>query len=64
MVLDIIWWASALFATAISFAVSYIFFYKLRTQVAADLAERVSKSKNTDEDFAIEDGEIDSQGNR
>lgn len=64
MVLDIIWWASALFATAISFAVSYIFFSKLRTQVAADFAERVSKSKETDEDSAIEDGNIDSEGNR
>ena len=64
MVLGIIWWASALFATAISFAVSYIFFYKLRTQVAADFAERVSRSKDTDEDSAIEDGEIDSQSNR
>ena len=64
MVLGIFWWASALFATAISFAVSYIFFYKLRTQVASDLAQRVSKSKDTDEDSAIEDSEIDSQGNR
>ena len=64
MVLGIIWWASALFATAISFAVSYIFFSKLRTQVAADLAQRVSRSKDTDEDSAIEDGDIDSQGNR
>ncbi len=64
MVLGIIWWASALFATAISFAVSYIFFYKLRAQVASDLAQRVSKSKDRDEDSAIEDGEIDSQGNR
>ena len=64
MVLGIIWWASALFATAISFAVSYIFFAKLRTQVASDLAQRVSKSQDTDEDSAIEDGEIDSEGNR
>ena len=64
MVLGIIWWASALFATAISFAVYYIFFYKLRTQVAADLAQRVSRSKDTDEDSAIEDGDIDSDGNR
>ena len=64
MVLGIIWWASALFATAISFAVSYIFFHKLRTQVVADFAERVSRSKDTDEDSAIEDGDIDSQSNR
>ena len=64
MVLNIVWWASALFATAISFTVSYIFFYTLRTQVAADFAERVNKSKNSDADSAIEDGEIDSEGNR
>ena len=64
MVLGIFWWASALFATAISFAVSYIFFSKLRTQVAADFAERVSQSKDRDEDSAIEDGEIDSEGDR
>ena len=64
MVLGIIWWASALFATAISFTVSYIFFHTLRTQVAADFAERVSKSKDTDQDSAIEDGEIDSEGDR
>ena len=64
MVLGIIWWASALFATAISFTVSYIFFYRLRTQVAADFAQRVSKSRDTDQDSAIEDGDIDSEGNR
>ena len=64
MVLGIIWWASALFATAISFTVSYIFFHNLRTQVAADFALRMRKSKQTDEDSAIEDGEIDSEGNR
>ena len=64
MVLNIVWWASALFATAISFTVSYIFFYRLRTQVAADFAQRVSKSRDTDQDSAIEDGEIDSEGDR
>jgi len=64
MVLGIIWWASALFATAISFTVSYIFFHTLRSQVSADFAQRVSKSKDTDEDSAIEDGEIDSEGDR
>ena len=64
MVLGIIWWASALFATAISFTVSYIFFHTLRTQVVADFAERVSKSKDTDEDSTIEDGQIDSEGDR
>ena len=64
MVLGIIWWASALFATAISFTVSYIFFHTLRTQVAADFAQRVSKSRDTDQDSAIEDGEIDSEGDR
>ena len=64
LVLGIVWWASALFATAISFTVSYIFFAKLRSAVAEDLATRVRNSKRVDDDSAIEDGEIDSEGNR
>ncbi len=64
LVLGIVWWASALFATVISFTVSYIFFAKLSSEVAEDLATRVRNSKNIDEDSAIEDGQIDSEGNR
>ncbi len=64
LVLGIVWWASALFATVISFTVSYIFFAKLRSEVAEDLATRVRNSKKIDDDSAIEDGEIDSEGNR
>jgi len=64
LVLGIVWWASALFATVISFTVSYIFFAKLRSEVAEDLATRVQNSKRVDDDSAIEDGEIDSEGNR
>ena len=64
LVLGIVWWASALFATVISFTVSYIFFAKLRSEVAEDLATRVRNSKNIDDDSAIEDGEIDSESNR
>ncbi len=64
MVLGIVWWASALFATVISFTVSYIFFAKLRSEVAQDLATRVRNSKNIDDDSAIEDDQIDSEGNR
>ena len=64
LVLGIVWWASALFATVISFTVSYIFFAKLRSEVAEDLATRVRNSKNIDDDSAIEDGQIDSGGNR
>lgn len=64
LVLGIVWWASALFATAISFTVSYIFFAKLRSEVAEDLAIRVRNSKRVDDDSAIEDGEIDLEGNR
>ena len=64
LVLGIVWWASALFATVISFTVSYIFFAKLRSEVAEDLATRVRNSKNIDDDSAIEDGEIDPKGNR
>ena len=64
LVLGIVWWASALFATVISFTVSYIFFAKLRSEVAEDLATRVRNSKNIDDDSAIEDDQIDSEGNR
>ena len=64
LVLGIVWWASALFATVISFTVSYIFFAKLRSEVAEDLATRVRNSKRVDDDSALEDGEIDSEGNR
>ena len=64
MVLGIVWWASALFATVISFTVSYIFFAKLRSEVAEDLATRVRNSKKIDDDSAIEDDQIDSEGNR
>ena len=64
LVLGIVWWASALFATAISFTVSYIFFAKLRSEVAEDLATRVRNSKKIDDDSAIEDDQIDSEGNR
>ena len=64
LVLGIVWWASALFATVISFTVSYIFFVKLRSEVAEDLATRVRNSKNIDDDSAIEDDQIDSEGNR
>ncbi len=64
LVLGIVWWASALFATVISFTVSYIFFAKLRSEVGEDLATRVRNSKKIDDDSAIEDGQIDSEGNR
>lgn len=62
--LGIVWWASALFATAMSFTVSYIFFHTLRNEVAEDLAKRVEKSRTRDDDSAIEDGALDSQGDR
>ena len=64
LVLGVVWWASALFATVISFTVSYIFFAKLRSEVAEDLATRVRNSKKIDDDSAIEDDQIDSEGNR
>jgi hypothetical protein len=62
--LGIVWWASALFATAMSFTVSYIFFHTLRNEVAEDLAKRVEKSRTTDDDSAIEDGALDSESDR
>lgn len=40
MLLGIWWWLSAIFATLISFAVSYLFLRDTRDQLALDLQER------------------------
>jgi hypothetical protein len=64
MVLGLVWWASALFATVMSFAASYIFFHRLRDLVASDLAQRLTQSKGKDLDAASEDGAIDSERDR
>jgi len=47
-----------------SFAASYIFFHRLRDQVASDLAQRLTQSKGKDLDAASEDGAIDSERDR
>lgn len=51
---------AALGAALISFAVSYIFFGKLRHQVAADIAERRERARRgeIDDDSAAEDAAL------
>lgn len=55
MVLNIVWWASALLATVIAFALSYIFFVRQRDKLAEDLATRLERSKRPDSDALAED---------
>ena len=61
MVLNIVWWASALLATVIAFALSYIFFVRQRDKLAEDLAIRLDRSKQPDSDALAEDAP-DSEG--
>jgi hypothetical protein len=55
MVLNIVWWASALLATLIAFALSYIFFVRQRDRLAEDLAIRLKRSQQPDSDALAED---------
>jgi type II secretory pathway component PulF len=56
------WWISALLATAMAFAISYIFFYRQRAELAKDLQSRLAKSKAVDRDSQLEDRALDSEG--
>ena len=60
----VVWWLAAIFATVISFTVSFLFFSKLRDQVAIDLAERIDKSKESDPESTIEDDISNSDDDR
>tara|TARA_B100000902_G_scaffold371330_1_gene397252 strand:+ start:41 stop:301 length:261 start_codon:yes stop_codon:yes gene_type:complete len=60
----VIWWLGAIFATVISFTVSFIFFSKLRDQVSIDLAARIEKSKGFDPESTIEDDVANSDDDR
>lgn len=62
MVLGIEWWISALLATVMAFALAYIFFYRQRQALAADLERMVTKNKAPDADSAVEDGLVESEG--
>ena len=62
MVLNIVWWASALLATLIAFALSYIFFVRQRDTLAEDLAARLKRSQKPDSDAVAEDAP-DSESN-
>lgn len=59
--LGIEWWISALLATVIAFATSYIFFARQRDRLAADLASRLAKNQKPDTDALAEDDAIESE---
>jgi len=61
MALGIEWWISALLATAMAFAISYIFFYRQRAELARGLERLVQKQKDNDPDAQAED-EAQSEG--
>jgi hypothetical protein len=56
MFLGIEWWISAVVATLMAFAISYIFFHRQRIEVAKDVERLVSRRKSSDDDAAAEDG--------
>jgi hypothetical protein len=62
MAVNLEWWIAALLATVMAFALSYIFFYRQRAQLAADLEALVRRSKASDPDSAAEDQALDSEG--
>jgi hypothetical protein len=62
MSLGLEWWVSALLATVIAFALSYIFFYRQRAELARDIQVRVERNKKKDVDSALEDELLDSDG--
>jgi Ca2+/Na+ antiporter len=61
MVLGLEWWVSALLATVMAFALSYIFFYRQRAELAKDLENRVTRRRNVDPDSQSEDDALDSE---
>jgi len=62
MVANVSWWLSAIIATILGFAVSYVFFGKLRDAVALDLAAR-REGPSHDPDRDAEDAFVDSPDN-
>ncbi|MDA9917705.1 DUF4229 domain-containing protein [Pontimonas sp.] len=59
----ITWWLSALLATAIAFALSYIFLSHQRDELSRDIAARLNRKK-TDVDAESEDAaELPREGN-
>ena len=60
MLLNVVWWVAALFATVIAFAVSYIFLSRQREDLAADVRKRMIKKAPVDSDAESEDAAWDS----
>ena len=57
MLLGVEWWLSALFAAVIGLCIAYIFFGRLRDQVAREVAQRRARPA-TDVDATAEDDEL------
>lgn len=57
MLLQVTWWLAAVIAAIIGLCVAYIFFGKLRDQVALDIVERRESTKK-DADQLAEDVEL------
>ena len=60
LIVSIQWWLAAIVAAVVAFCISYIFFGKLRAQVATELATR-RRVRVPDSDEDVEDGP-DSEG--
>ena len=60
LVVTVQWWLAAIVAAVVGFCISYIFFGKLRGQVATDLATR-RRIRVPDSDEDAEDGPDDSE---
>lgn len=63
ILLGLEWWVSALFATVMAFALSYIFLARQREALAADVRARRKSTRSVDGDAESEDAAWDSQGN-
>ena len=61
LIVSIQWWLAAIVAAVVAFCISYIFFGKLRAQVATELATR-RRIRVPESDEDVEDGPDDSEG--
>ncbi len=63
LIVNIPWWLAATIAAVVALCISYIFFGKLRAQVATEFAAR-RRAPAPDSDEDAEDGPDDSEGQR
>lgn len=58
MLIGVEWWLSAIFATVLAFAISYLLLHKTRDELALDLQHRRARG-NVDPDADIENEAMD-----